>query len=1206
MKHLNVAHTSGDSRFKTLLRSALILATLLFIIPGSSFARTAVPSSTGPETTETLLLSSGDWKLGSFKMDEGEKRGAFLPGFDDHLFRTVKVPGEVQLQIGLSGMDLYYQSKALSLINQKEWWYRKRFKVGKQESGKLNRLMFDGVDYFATVWLNGKKLGTHEGAYVPFSYDVTDKLNYSGDNGGGDNVLVVKVTCPWIPKGRSFLEYMKGNWTAVNAGDQLHIDKPPYFLGAYWDGTPNDGNATLPMGLSRDVKLVSSSFSVVEDAFVSTKSLNPDGSATLAISGTIGNFRNHDVKADLKLKISPENFAGAPLALPAQTLTLHPGVNQFSLETTVKNPHLWWSWDLGKPNLYRLTAALSPQVGNSRSVVFGIRTITVKRDMSYWLNGRRLFLKGAWYPMSDYYGSKSTHDTFLKDLELVKAANLNHLVAFTVVEKPDFYNLCDRMGILLIFELPFEQSGPIDVLSSSNPRRAIYVKESLGQVQQVLTELRNHPSIIEWAAFAEAHEKTGGWGIGNWSFDQYGYGPFAAKIGRLVEKLDPGTVYHPSLCDQGEHHFWQGAAGIAGVNGSYRTHFNASTGFVSEYGSLSLPVLESFKKEISPADMWSRQNNGLPSWYNLSINIPAYAYLTSYTYDGLANTLDRVNQYVDRHIGSARDLVNDSELYQAFLFKYATESYRRKKYAPINGTRIWDWGEVWPGIRWGAVDYYRVPKMGYYFLKNAQARFLLSFAYEDALESQPSGTPLKIPVWIVNDHPNAETTTVHCAIQDLSGHVVWQKDFTGVVPADGKKEMGIVQWVTPDATGVYVLTGHASGEENRLQTSNSAFIKVTPKLFSRPLNVLLIGQQKYSLPIAEMVRALGVNVDVINEESLARFAELSDGKALHKKYDVIWLAAFDSIWRLLNQSEVAGLTEAVSNGTGFIHTGGRGNFHGGFGEGATLDLTGLDELLPVKLQNRYDLVLGQPDQRIPDTSEFAPIKDIHLTQDAGAEWTDSGLKTTGLPGFNDTTLKPDAHEILSIDGRPLFATGRYGQGRTVAFTGFTPALGNDETEWVVDHKLYEAPAGKAYFQMFMQLLVAATGEKPQISYQTMLAQREKPLFEMLKDLPAADVKASMLGQEDISEGRGHFSVRLTNGARYARLVRLHAKWDGEPLDSPYLVLYSDNYFDLLPGETRTIEGELFLPDTNTHSVTGTLTVEGVNVPATTLPVKLGP
>lgn len=133
-------------------------------------------------------------------MSEGEKAGAFLPGFDDRAFKSVEVPGEVQRQIGLRDMDLYYQSKTLSLVNQKEWWYRKHFTVGKSESGRLLRLIFDGVDYFASVWLNGEKLGEHEGSYVAFSYNVTGKMHI-----GRDNVLAVKVTCLGFPRGEASL-----------------------------------------------------------------------------------------------------------------------------------------------------------------------------------------------------------------------------------------------------------------------------------------------------------------------------------------------------------------------------------------------------------------------------------------------------------------------------------------------------------------------------------------------------------------------------------------------------------------------------------------------------------------------------------------------------------------------------------------------------------------------------------------------------------------------------------------------------------------------------------------------------------------------------------------------------------------------------------------------------------------------------------------
>ena len=127
----------------------------------------------------TVVLGDSNWKLGSFPFGEGERQGVYAPQFNDSSFRNVTVPGEVQLQIGLEGMDLYYQSKEVTLVNQKEWWYRKQFSVPGNFKGKTVRLVFEGVDYFATVWLNGEKLGEHEGCYIPFEFDVTSELSFT-------------------------------------------------------------------------------------------------------------------------------------------------------------------------------------------------------------------------------------------------------------------------------------------------------------------------------------------------------------------------------------------------------------------------------------------------------------------------------------------------------------------------------------------------------------------------------------------------------------------------------------------------------------------------------------------------------------------------------------------------------------------------------------------------------------------------------------------------------------------------------------------------------------------------------------------------------------------------------------------------------------------------------------------------------------------
>src|ERR1035437_9739000 len=170
--------------------------------------------------------------------------------------------------------------------------------------------------------------------------------------------------------------------------------------------------------------------------------------------------------------------------------------------------------------------------------------------------------------MGDYYPSRPTRQTYERDLRLLKATYSNHLVNFSVVEKPDFYDLCDKLGLLIFVELPFPQAGPFQVLEASNPRREPYLKNSLEQVRGIVAALRIHPSIVQWSSLAEARES------GKWAGPQEGYDYFIDAIGKVLKELSPCTLYHPSLCDLGEQHLW---------TENYREYFSFQPFLVSEY-----------------------------------------------------------------------------------------------------------------------------------------------------------------------------------------------------------------------------------------------------------------------------------------------------------------------------------------------------------------------------------------------------------------------------------------------------------------------------------------------------------------------------------------------------------------------------------------------------------------------------------------------
>lgn len=1192
---------------------AVGLLSLFLLHPGIPSGRAADAPPAARELISpngVMLLSGGDWKLGSFAPDEGERLGAFKADFDESGFRTVTVPGEVQLQIGLKGMDLYFQGRELTFANNHEWWYRKEFTVPCDFSGKNLRLVFDGVDYFCSVWLNGTKLGDHEGAYVRFEYGVSSLLNRDGVNR-----LAVKVTCPWLPKGRGFLEYMKGELVEAVPGTVTEFPGPPFVLGPTWDGLPAGGNAAFPMGLFRDVKLVASGTADVTDLTASTKSINADGSATILVSGCVTNRGVAKLSTVLKLQVDPENFTGQSLAVPSRLLELAPGKNRFEQELVVAQPRLWWTWDTGEQNLYRAKATISPpdaDVANTREAVFGIRTIAVKPDMGYWLNGRRLFLKGAWYPMSDIYGSKPTRETYAQDLELFRAANLNHLINFTLVEKPDFYDLCGRLGILNLVELPFLQFGPMAVLDQANPRRAAYVEQALSQVRKIILELRNHPSIIVWAPFAEALVKGRGWGVGSRDFEKYGYQEFSESIRRMVTELSPGTIYHPSFCDAGEQHFWMGTAGPWRTT-PYQEQYQADTGFVSEYGFIALPGLQSLEKILTPGELWSEQNPKETRWHELPIDVTAYSYQTSFDYIGLAGTLDRVNRFVDTDLKSAQELVDGSQLYQGFLFQYATEAYRRRKYHSINGTRIWAYMEPTPGIRFGFVDYYRVPKMGYYYLKRAQAPFAVSFEFEDALESHVAGKAQKIPVWLLNDHLRTVPYDLHCEITDLHGRTIWTRNFRGETGADSVHKAGVVEWVTPDEPGIYTLRAQATEKGGSLAAESRTYIKVTPRILSRSIRLLLIGHAPQCRPLSLMAENLGLTVKVIDEASIGDLALLRDPAGIRRDFDVVWLASFDSLWKLLDDQAAEGLKQAVRDGVGFVHSGGLGSFHGGSIRASLLNLTPLAELLPVRMLDRDDVFLGEPPPAAFDAlMNTSPIRGLKVPAGAEASWKLKDAGAAELSGFNRVVVAPGSKPELTVLGWPLVVTGRFGKGHTVAYMGFTPSWSERKSPWdrkmvssyFLDQELVSDPEVRTCFVLAARIIAAAVGEAPAVDPDALLATRVRPLFETLQDSPTASLMLPASVQLSVTSRGAAGELTIRNGNRFARLVRVRAEWEKSDDKPPYLVMYGDNYFDLMPGESKVIPIGVRLPRDAHGRITGRFVVEGSNVSTRMIPIHL--
>jgi beta-mannosidase len=1150
-----------------------------------------------PTAAVDVLLDGGDWRMGSFEFGAGVKAGAALENFDDSGFRSVTVPGDTQLQLGYTGVERFNESKELIAVNGREWWYRKHFKAGAKAEGAVSRLVFDGSDYFTTVWLNGHLLGTHEGTYTAFSFDVTEALRY-----GGENVIAVLVTHPVAPKGGSLLEYLDGTAGGhVASSTDMELKNPPYFISVHWDALPAFGNVTFVMGIWRSVHLRTESTVAIGDLHVETESIAADGSATLRVGVTLKNAGRETRTRTVTLKLKPENFNGAAVELPALVVKAAPGETRAVTEVRVPDARLWWSWDKGAQNLYSLEAGIAAEKGDwgdRRSVVFGIRTITRDADMAYRLNGRKMFVKASWFPIADFYRSTPTAESYERDLRLFRDGNFDMLVNFTVVEKPEFYDLCDRLGIMVVVELPFPQYGPQRVLDKGNPMREPFLKQARLQVGEIVTALRNHPSVVEYAPLAEAHEKNaGGWSNGADRFDQDGYDTFTAQLKAIVSELAPGSIFHPSLCDLGEQHFWNASSGQVGARDNYQELYDAKSGFVSEFGGVSLSSYENLGKYLTPAQMWGA-NPSLPRWFNLPVDTAAYSYLTSYDIDGFYSTLFRSEHFIDRDPRSAAELVSDSQLYQGFVLKYAAEAFRRKKYDPINGIRSWDFVELEPGFHFAIVDYDRVPKAGYWFMKQAQAPVALSFAYKDSLESQLAGSRWSAPVWVINDLDREIRGTVHAELISLSGEKVAGADFPVTIGADGKGMAGEFALTLPQTPGVYMLRATLTGASELGTVEETSFIKVVAPAFSASHRVLLIAQSKFAAPIAAMLRAMGVDVDVYDENSLdAMGRELADGAALRAKYDVIWLGSFEALAKVLPPETAKALDEAVKAGTGFIHTGGDGSYHGSMGHAAVIEATALDALLPVEITGHADLVFGAHGMDDALSAQNA-IHEIAAGSDAAGVSAESLelLRHYGLLAFNQVAARRGSHTELSIAGQPLLVTGAYGAGKTAAFTGLTPPA-DRYSALPIDQYLIAEPQMRAYFVLFADVLADVLPGSPQRT-PGLLSAHEKPLFQTLKEQPETELAVTEVGPVVVDGTHSSRRVRIENRGGYAHLVYLREEWTGDG-PHPFLSELSDNDFELMPHQSREIELDWRSSNAG-RAAKGTLIVKAANSAETRL------
>jgi beta-mannosidase len=528
--------------------STFVLAAGLLLLAGNTQAAEAL--GPGESATGALELSQG-WRVLQDVHDAGERLGIYRRAWNANQVGPSLSdwePLERLAHLQLLFAPQPYFGRELRYFNQAPWWYRLEFAT--PPGATKATLRFEGVDYYAKVWLNEKLLGEHEGYAEPFEFEVGPLLSRDKPN-----LLIVKVSSPWDN------EVVTGKDQDRVWGTVRHLIK-----GTYEHADTFVQRDVNPIGIWRPVRLIlHDGLRAAADPTVTTRLSENAAQATVSISWPLAlDEGERETEVAARIRVEP---GGAEVARTSKRMTLRAGTSEFDASLAVASPRLWSTWDRGGPALYRLELEVreSGRTTLARRTTFGIRTVELRRTQNetrFLLNGKPIYLRGATY-WPDVYLSAVDRARYERDLAAAVRVGINALRIHVHTENPEFYDLCDRMGIVVLQDSDLNWVFPTD---------EAFTQRALAVVGGMIKQLRNHPSIICWVTMNEAHESRAKTGPGS-------------QLVAEAMRLDPTRPTIRNCGDEkdlesGDTHDYRGSLG----GGQYTDIYGSTAKLATEFG----------------------------------------------------------------------------------------------------------------------------------------------------------------------------------------------------------------------------------------------------------------------------------------------------------------------------------------------------------------------------------------------------------------------------------------------------------------------------------------------------------------------------------------------------------------------------------------------------------------------------------------------
>jgi len=577
-------------------------------------------------------------------------------------------------------------------------WYKTSFTVNAKTPKQLYQLVFDGVDYFADVWVNGQHVGFHEGYFQSFRFDVSQYLKQ------GENLLVVRVNSPQENSGQSWSlhkQYIKGVLG--------HHDTRP---GGAWSERGQEQNTG---GIWQSVWLEINELHTIEQ-FQFTPKIHENGDSSANISvDVLSNSRNRAI-VEYSLYYQDERVESYE-----KNISFSEGKQTLQLALPPKKRLLWSPWEHGEPHLYTVKIQIKDLQKSYayKSQQVGFREFTVDEPNGLWrINGNNFFVRGTNY-IAWQWLSEMTEERFLADLTLMKEANINAIRVHAHVLPKRFYKLADQLGMVIWQDFPL-QWGYVDTPE--------FVNTAENQAREMVKELYNYPSIMVWSAHNEPPWDASWmkYKYPDYKLEQQQNSILDEKVLAVFQANDTSRYSHKSSLTS--EHPWLGW-----YSGKW-TDYSKPTDqrWITEFGAQALPNKDVLEKIVGKENLWPTNKKQWDIW----------------KYHNFQPTQTFKLAKIDKG-RNVEGLIKNTQQYQYKLNTLAAESYRRQKMSPVNAIFQFMFVEDWPSMNWGVVDYLRNPKPGYFALKKAYQPLLPSIEFDPINENKCCN--IKFSLWMIND-----------------------------------------------------------------------------------------------------------------------------------------------------------------------------------------------------------------------------------------------------------------------------------------------------------------------------------------------------------------------------------------------------------------------------------------------------------------------